>query len=154
MPRIPRNYISEISKLGVSHRDIATQLNVPIRQVHHWASGKFKPPKSLYEPIRNITRKTVYRYLRQAGYPSSKASGFRRLVHPEAVADVDWLNMIIDTLYKDWNSSYLAYMRNPKKWIEAHPNRKIPQETSRDEVKRRIEKGIKRGKSKEEIENY
>jgi len=154
MSRIPRNYIAEVSNLGISHRSIASQLEVPIRLVHHWATGKFKPPKNLYEPIRNLSRRTTYQYLRKAGYPSYRASEFRRLPHPEAVADVEWLNKIVDTLYNDWNAAYRAYMANPEGWIAAHPNKKIPTEISRKEIQRRIEKGLKRGKSREEIENY
>ena len=154
MARIPRNYIAEISKLGVSHKDIASLLEVPIRLVHHWESGRFKPPKALYEPIRNIARRSTYQYLRKAGYPSYRATEFRRVPHPEAVADIDWLNNVVDVLYNDWNARYRAYMANPEGWIAAHPNRKIPTETPRSEIKRRIEKGLKRGKSKEEIENY
>ncbi len=154
MARIPRNYIAELAKMGVSHREVASLLEVPIRQVHHWATGKFKPPKALYEPIRNIARRTTYRYLRKAGYPSYRATAFRRLPHPEAAADIDWLNKIIDTLYNDWNASYRAYMANPEGWIAAHPNRKIPTEIPRSEIQRRVEKGLRRGKSKEEIENY
>ena len=44
-------------------------------------------------------------------------------------------------------------MRNPEGWIKAHPNKKIPRETSIEEIKRRIRKG-EETKSKEEIENY
>ena len=154
MARIPRNYIAEISKLGVSHKDIASLLEVPIRLVHHWEAGRFKPPKALYEPIRNIARRSTYQYLRKAGYPSYRASEFRRVPHPEAVANIDWLNKIVDTLYNDWNAAYRAYMANPEGWIAAHPNRKIPTEITRADIKKRIEKGLKRGKSKEEIENY
>jgi len=154
MPRLPRNYIAEVLSLGGDLRSIAKELKTTKKQISAWEIGLGKPPKRLYEKVRNISRRTTYKYLRQAGYPSAKASSFRRIPHPEAAADVDWLNMVVDTLYNDWNFSYRAYMANPEAWIAAHPNKKIPTEISRDEVKRRIEQGIKNGKSKEEIENY
>ncbi len=154
MARIPRNYIAELSELGVSHSKVADLLDVPVRLVHHWATGRFNPPKALYEPIRNIVRRTTYKYMRKAGYSSYRATGFRRLQHPEAAADIAWLNNVIDVLYNDWNSTYRAYIADPARWIANHPNNKIPTETSREEVQRRIEKGLRRGKSKEEIENY
>ena len=154
MAYISRNYVAEILSLGADIRSVAKALRVSKKQVTGWQIGMSRPPKNLYEPIRNIARRTTYQYLRKAGFPSFKASSFRRLPHPEAVADVSWFDLIINTLYKDWNSRYLAYKANPAGWIAAHPNAKIPRETSRDEIKRRIEKGIRRGKSKEEIENY
>lgn len=154
MTRIPRNYIAELHALGKTFTSIARELNRHPSTISRWSLGIGRPPKTLYEPIRNIARRTTYQYLRKAGYPSYRAAEFRRLPHPEAAADIDWLNNIIDILYNDWNASYRAYMANPEGWIKAHPNRKIPTETSREEIRRRIEKGIKRGKSKEEIENY
>ena len=152
MSRVPRNYISEALSLGAKISSIAKELHVTQKQVRGWQL--VKPPRQFYEPIRNIARRTTYQYLRKAGFPSYKATEFRRAAHPEAVADVEWLNKIVDTLYNDWNLGYKSYMKNPAGWIAAHPNRKIPHETTRDEIKRRIELGLKRGKSKEEIENY
>ena len=156
MARIPRNYIAELAHLGVSHQQVADLLGVAIRRVHLWdrQPEKFKPPKALYEPIRNIARRTVYKKMREAGYSPYRASEFRRVVHTEAIADTKWLQDEVTYIYNDWNARYLAYKRNPEGWIKAHPNKKIPTEISRADVKRRIEKGIKRGKSKEEIENY
>ena len=152
--RISRNYLQEAISLGANLRSVARELKVTQKQVTGWQLGMGKPPKRLYEPVRNIARRTVYHHLRKAGYPSYKASEFRRISQPEAVADIEWLNRVVDVLYNDWNLSYRAYMANPEGWIKAHPNKKIPTETSREEVKRRIEKGLKRGRSKEEIENY
>ena len=154
MSYIPRNYLSEIHSLGKSYTSIGRELSRHPSTISRWARNITAPPKRLYEPIRNIARRTTYQYLRKAGYPSPKASEFKRVVYPEAAAKVSWLNMVVDTLYNDWNFSYRAYKANPKAWIDAHPNREIPTETSRKEVQRRIEKGLKSGKSKEEIENY
>jgi len=152
MLRIPRNYISDIITLGGDIRSIAKELKVSQKQVKGWQLTK--PPIAFYEPIRNIARRTNSKVLRQAGFPPKKASTMRRLASDKVQAEIGWINKIIDTLYNDWNFRYRAYMSNPAGWIAAHPNKKIPRETSRDEVKRRIGIGINRGKSKEEIENY
>tara|TARA_Y100000310_G_scaffold343565_1_gene451835 strand:+ start:3257 stop:3532 length:276 start_codon:yes stop_codon:yes gene_type:complete len=91
--------------------------------------------------------------MRQAGFAPSKATGRRRFIPARISGDIDKLQRIIDTLYHDWNSSYRAYRANPEGWIKAHPNKKIPIGTPKDEIRRRIEKGSGT-KSVEELENY
>ncbi|KKM77226.1 hypothetical protein LCGC14_1372180 [marine sediment metagenome] len=152
MARIPRNYLSESLSLGTSLQSIARELRVSKRQVLAWQMTK--PPKAFYEPIRNIARRTTYQYLRSGGVPPERAAAFRRVPHAEAIRDVAWIDNVIDTLFHDWNKQYRAYMRDPAGWIAKHPNKKIPHEMTRDDIRRLIEKGIRNGKSREEIENY
>ncbi len=148
-----RNYIAELRLLGKSLTSIASELNRSPSTISRWAAGKTSPPSGLYEPIRNVSRRYMYKTMREAGFTPSKAGGRRRFIPARITKDISGIERIIDTLYHDWNASYRAYKRNPKGWIKAHPNRKIPRETSKDEIRRRIEKGGKT-KSVEELENY
>ena len=139
MARIPRNYLAELHTLGKTFSSMARELNRHPSTISRWARGITSPPSVLYEPIRNVSRRYMYQTAREAGMSVAQA-GARRRFKPEAIApDIDWLDNVINTLWRDWNVK--------------HPDPSDPNHISKDEIRRRIEKGI-RSKSKEEIENY
>ena len=148
-----RNYLAELHNLGKTYASMARELNKHPTTISRWARGITSSPKPLYEPIRNISRRQIYRSMREAGFPTYQATAGRR-VQPSAIEpDIKWLNMVVDQMYKEWNFRYNAYKMNPEGWIKAHPNSDIPRYTPREEVVRRIKKG-EQSKTKEEIEYY
>tara|TARA_Y100000310_G_scaffold222734_1_gene224469 strand:- start:3409 stop:3825 length:417 start_codon:yes stop_codon:yes gene_type:complete len=138
--------------MGITPSKIASALKVSVKNVNQWKTGKAKPPNSLYEPIRNLARRTVYKQLRKGGFSPGTANLKRRSLSTKL--PIKWLNTVANTLWKDWNFSFRAYTANPEGWIAKHPNKKIPVEISIKEVRDRIERGIERGRDREDLENY
>src|SRR4030042_1174878 len=134
-----RNYISEIHQLGISYRSIASSLGISKSTAYRWSKAINKPTLP-YENIRNYYRRSSYRFMREAGYPSYVSSASRRQKPMELHTERVWSNMIVDNLYQRWNKK--------------HPSSKYLGHITKDDIRRRIEKGMRNGKSKEDIENY
>ena len=116
------------SALGVSYKSV----------LRYKSTGKV--PSKLYENARNIMRRASYSYMRKSGYSSKLASEARRQSPLQLVQRRDVIDDLIRGISDHWN--------------RFHPDPNDPKHTSDDRIRVCIEKGLRRGKSIEEIENY
>lgn len=127
-----RNYIMEARGLGVRVSDIAEKMGVSKSTVYRYSKGLSMPN---YESARNVYRRASYRFLREHHLTSSEAVKHRRKIPGEVMAKGeewgDWVNEIVDRLDVSWNKK--------------HPDPKDPKHMSRDEIRRRVIKGMSKG---------
>lgn len=140
---MPRNYIAEAHSLDRTYRTIAKELGVTAQTVSRWSRGISRPSVG-YEPLRNVYRRAAYSFARESFYTPTEARGQRRAwwydLYERGIARGDEFDEIIKAIWREWN-------RN-------HPDPSDPKHISLEEVKKRVQKGLDSGKSKEEIENY
>ena len=176
-----RNYFAEAKELNISYNKIAKDIGLNARLVAQIAKGEKELPKGLYETARNVSRRAHYSSARKAGIPASRIPGkrplnvedydeesynkspdLRRQIVPELNKEINRVVTIIDHLQDKWNRGFEFYKRDPQAWKDRTKTvgkngriyyRKPPHKISRNEIKLRIEKGLK-FKSVEEIENY
>lgn len=136
-------YLRNSVALGRSKAQIARDLGVTPRTVYRWFAGETKPSFSSSE-LRNVYRKASYSQLRREAFLTPKQARAGRSWRPidviqETETGGGWMRMVVDSLYDRWNRS----ARKHGKPI-----------LSKDEIEKRIREGLRRGKSREEIENY
>lgn len=135
-----RNYIAESIKSGTSVKQIASELKISQKWVNYYAENDVSLPKKIYESARNISRRSAYQYLRQHGFDPQQAKQRQRSPSPEINADVEFIDDVVENIYYRWNAKHLD------------PN--DPKHLTRYDIRKRIEKGIQNGKSREDIEEY
>ena len=121
---------------------IASELGVSPRTAYNYLHNKVKKPRVEYESLRNLSRRATYKYAREHFISPEEASKSRRQApfetYQKATEQDEWFNHMVDDYYQYWNDT----------------RKKGSPKISRDEVARRIQKGIDSGKSRIEIENY
>ena len=116
------------SVLGVSYKSV----------LRYKSTGKV--PSKLYENARNIMRRASYSYMRKSGYPSKLASKARRQTPLQLVQRRAVIDDLVRGISDHWNSF--------------HPDPNDPKHTSEERIRACVTKGLRRGKTIEEIENY
>ncbi len=80
-----RDYVNELRNTGLTIKQIAKETGISTKKISALSHGlrKLKSGTRDYENIRNLSRRTGYKLMRESGFTSEAASRKRRLVTSE-----------------------------------------------------------------------
>lgn len=128
MARFKRDYLQEAHYLGRTYKQIGAELGISKSTARRWTLG-ISESKASYEQGRNVFRKASYSYMKEAGYPSKQARASRRMVWTEFEDKKDWMDGMVGEFAARWH-------------------------ITKEEARERIQEGLRRGKTQEDIERY